>query len=220
METVGEDELVYLFVVCLCVRRASVRPRRKAPCCAAELEQRWQRRALRPEEWERHPSQGQLLCLMLEDFRPGLSILLSIPKKKKISMIFTVIPGMLYMNFHAIISQMCICLFRMYMQIINMLHIIFILWSIVRKAIMYPTGLSKWESNREKVQNLHNTCSYSKDECSSFVRDIIRCFLLFLYLKRINKLLKTAVSKRSSFSSIPFSVRRVKVMDQKRRRME
>lgn len=36
----GEDELVYLFVVCVCVRRASVRPRRKASCCATELEQR------------------------------------------------------------------------------------------------------------------------------------------------------------------------------------
>ena len=48
--------------VCVCVRRASAGPGREAPCCSAELEQRRQRRTLRPEERERHPAQGQLLC--------------------------------------------------------------------------------------------------------------------------------------------------------------
>lgn len=50
----------------LCVRRASIRPGREASGGAAELEQRRQRRALRPQERERHPSQGQLLCLLLD----------------------------------------------------------------------------------------------------------------------------------------------------------
>lgn len=35
---------------CVCVRRASAGPGREASCCAAELEQRRQRRTLCPEE--------------------------------------------------------------------------------------------------------------------------------------------------------------------------
>lgn len=64
----------------LCLRRASAGPRREASRCSVELEQRRQRGAVCPEEWEWHPSQGQPFEMLKSETKEPKILLSRLPR--------------------------------------------------------------------------------------------------------------------------------------------